>query len=111
LLECGGGPVLLTPAGEAFLESATQMVRSLDGSREEMRSVAGRHTGADDAARLLPGWQQPDAPRQWALEVTGPVVARSENFRFAEPYTRPGSDRARRHRDRLEREQAGADPV
>ncbi|HSV53725.1 MAG TPA: succinylglutamate desuccinylase/aspartoacylase family protein, partial [Burkholderiaceae bacterium] len=30
------------------------------------------------AARLLPGWRQPDAPRQWALEVTGPVVAKSE---------------------------------
>lgn len=39
------------------------------------------------AARLLPGWRQPDAPRQWALEVTGPVVATSANFRFAAPYT------------------------
>lgn len=39
------------------------------------------------AARLLPGWRRPDAPRQWALEVTGPVVATSANFRFAEPYT------------------------
>jgi hypothetical protein len=39
------------------------------------------------AARLLPGWRQPDAPRQWALEVTGPVVATSANFRFAQPYT------------------------
>jgi hypothetical protein len=39
------------------------------------------------AARLLPGWQLPDAERQWALEVTGPVVARSENFRFAQNYT------------------------
>ncbi len=42
---------------------------------------------ASAAASLLPGWQQPDAPCQWALEVTGPVVARSEKFRFAEPYT------------------------
>ncbi|WP_295979713.1 succinylglutamate desuccinylase/aspartoacylase family protein [uncultured Variovorax sp.] len=43
----------------------------------------------DDAAIAdrLPGWLQPDAPRQWALEVTGPVVARSENFRFAKPFT------------------------
>ncbi|APW40079.1 succinylglutamate desuccinylase [Rhodoferax koreense] len=40
-----------------------------------------------DAASLLPGWRQPDAPRQWALEVTGPVVARSANFRFKEAYT------------------------
>lgn len=36
--------------------------------------------------RLLPGWLQADAAQQWALDVTGPVVARSEDFRFAEPY-------------------------
>lgn len=43
----------------------------------------------DDAAiaQWLPGWVQPDAPRQWALDVTGPVVARSEAFRFAHPFT------------------------
>ncbi|WP_353237360.1 succinylglutamate desuccinylase/aspartoacylase family protein [Limnohabitans sp.] len=35
----------------------------------------------------LPGWKQADAPQQWALEVTGPVVARSEKFRFTEPFT------------------------
>lgn len=38
-------------------------------------------------ARQLPGWRLPDAPRQWALEVTGPVVATSSAFRFVEPYT------------------------
>ena len=38
-------------------------------------------------ARGLPGWRLPDAPRQWALEVTGPVVARSERFRFTQPFT------------------------
>ncbi|MBS0302484.1 MAG: succinylglutamate desuccinylase/aspartoacylase family protein [Proteobacteria bacterium] len=46
--------------------------------------------GVVDAAtleRLLPGWRLPDAPRQWALEVTGPVVAKSERFRFTEPFT------------------------
>lgn len=46
--------------------------------------------GTLDAAavqRLLPGWQQPDALRQWALEVTGPVVAKSRDFRFAAAYT------------------------
>lgn len=41
---------------------------------------------ADTAARLLPGWHQPDAHAQWALRVTGPVVARSERFRFTEPF-------------------------
>ena len=35
----------------------------------------------------LPGWRQADAAVQWALEVTGPVVARSEKFRFTEPFT------------------------
>ena len=46
--------------------------------------------GTLDAAeldRVLPGWRRPDAPRQWALEVTGPVVASSERFRFTEPFT------------------------
>jgi predicted deacylase len=42
----------------------------------------------DDAiAQQLPGWLQPDAPRQWGLDVTDPVVARSEDFRFAQPFT------------------------
>ncbi len=40
-----------------------------------------------EAARQLPGWKQPDAVRQWALHVTGPVVATSERFRFTEPFT------------------------
>src|SRR3989344_17900 len=38
-------------------------------------------------AEHLPGWPRPDAPRQWALEVTGPVVATSSAFRFVAPYT------------------------
>ena len=38
-------------------------------------------------AQQLPGWRLPDAPRQWALEVTGPVVATSSAFRFVAPYT------------------------
>ncbi|RYF23210.1 MAG: succinylglutamate desuccinylase, partial [Comamonadaceae bacterium] len=42
---------------------------------------------AAEIARLLPGWRQPDAPRQWALEVTGPVVAQSEHFRFNAPFS------------------------
>lgn len=47
-------------------------------------------SGALSAAALaqqLPGWRLPDAPRQWALEVTGPVVATSSAFRFVAPYT------------------------
>ena len=41
---------------------------------------------APEIHRLLPGWRQPDAQQQWALDVTGPVVAQSEKFRFVEPY-------------------------
>jgi len=37
--------------------------------------------------QLLPGWRQPDALRQWALEVTGPVVAQNSDFCFTEPFT------------------------
>ena len=42
--------------------------------------------GAQSLTALLPGWRQADVSQQWALDVTGPVVAKSENFRFAEPY-------------------------
>ncbi len=38
------------------------------------------------AVQLLPGWRQPDALQQWALLVTEPVVARSDRFRFTEPF-------------------------
>jgi predicted deacylase len=40
-----------------------------------------------DLAQRLGGWLQPDAPHQWALDVTGPVVARSSDFRFAQSFT------------------------
>ncbi|WP_313299329.1 succinylglutamate desuccinylase/aspartoacylase family protein [Diaphorobacter sp.] len=48
--------------------------------------VSGIVTRATLDAKLA-GWRHADAPRQWALEVTGPVVARSANFRFTEPFT------------------------
>jgi succinylglutamate desuccinylase len=41
---------------------------------------------AETLAQLLPGWRQADAAQQWALDVTGPVVCKSENFRFDQPY-------------------------
>ena len=41
---------------------------------------------ADEAATRLPGWRQADGPAPWALDVTGPVVARSANFRFTRPF-------------------------
>ncbi|MDO8719798.1 MAG: succinylglutamate desuccinylase/aspartoacylase family protein [Polaromonas sp.] len=41
---------------------------------------------AEALQQALPSWRQADAPRQWVLEVTGPVVARSDQFRFTEPF-------------------------
>jgi len=61
-------------------------------SRDVARDLSIRFldvSGVLSAAALqatLPGWKQADAEQQWALEVTGPVVARSENFRFTEPF-------------------------
>ena len=46
-------------------------------------------SGVVDAQALadrLPGWRQPDAPRQWLLEVTGGVVASGRDVLFVEPY-------------------------
>ena len=62
-------------------------------SRDVARDMCARFlevSGAVAASVLqatLPGWKQADAREQWALEVTGPVVARSGNFRFTEPFT------------------------
>jgi hypothetical protein len=39
-----------------------------------------------DLAALLPHWRRPPPPRQWALHVTGAVVARSARFRFSQPF-------------------------
>ena len=49
-------------------------------------AAAGIVDGAE-LARLLPGWRLTDAPRQWALQVTGPVVAKNERFTFTEAFT------------------------
>lgn len=38
------------------------------------------------AQNKLPGWHQPDEPHQWALHVTGGVVARSPHFCFTQPF-------------------------
>lgn len=38
------------------------------------------------AQSSLPGWRGSDAPRQWALQVTGAVVAHSEHFCFTQPF-------------------------
>jgi len=40
-----------------------------------------------EAQRLLPGWRLPAPVEQFALTVTGPVVAKSQGFRFNAPFT------------------------
>ena len=62
-------------------------------SRDVARDMCARFLAVSGAVpeqtlhTTLPGWKLADAPQQWALEVTGPVVARSEKFRFTEPFT------------------------
>lgn len=38
------------------------------------------------ARHVLPGWQLPDAPEQWALHVTHAVVAKSADFAFTRAF-------------------------
>lgn len=38
------------------------------------------------AQQQLPGWRMPNAPKQWALDVTDGVVAKSQRFRFTEAF-------------------------
>ena len=73
LIECGfhGDPASRTVAQDLCLRFLQQ-------------------SGCIDAATLdaqLPGWRQPDAPRQWALTVDGAAVARSQRFAFTAPFT------------------------
>lgn len=42
LVEAGAGPVRLTPAGQAFLDTAEQLARNLVQSHEELQTIAGR---------------------------------------------------------------------
>ena len=63
-----------------------------ESSRVEAQDMCARFLQASQVldaqtvAQLLPGWLQADAQQQWVLDVTGAVVAKSEKFRFAEPY-------------------------
>ena len=59
----GGGPVRLTPAGQAFLETAQQMAQNLAHSHEELRAIAGRQartvtlaTGRTLARTVVADW-------------------------------------------------------
>ncbi len=63
LLQRGGGPVTLTPAGEALLETARQALADLDGVHDSLQRVAGRSarsvslaTGRTLARTLVADW-------------------------------------------------------
>ena len=63
LVEHGGTPVRLTPAGQAFLETAEQTARGLAQSHEELQALAGRQartvtlaTGRTLARTLVADW-------------------------------------------------------
>ncbi|QIL82970.1 LysR family transcriptional regulator [Diaphorobacter sp. HDW4A] len=63
LVAQGSGPVRLTPAGEAFLETAEQLTRNLTESRAELQTIAGRHarsvtlaTGRTLARTVVADW-------------------------------------------------------
>lgn len=63
LVERGGGPVTLTPAGLSFLETAGQLARNLAQSHEELQSLAGRQartvtlaTGRTLARTVVADW-------------------------------------------------------
>ncbi|AOV03572.1 LysR substrate-binding domain-containing protein [Delftia tsuruhatensis] len=63
LIEPGGGPVRLTPAGEAFRDTAEQLVRTLAQSHDELQAVAGRQarvitlaTGRTLARTIVADW-------------------------------------------------------
>ena len=73
LVECGFHG---DPASRAVAQD--QCLRFIEAS--------GIVDGAE-LARLLPGWRLTDAPRLWALQVTGPVVAKNERFTFTEAFT------------------------
>ncbi|MES2186914.1 MAG: succinylglutamate desuccinylase/aspartoacylase family protein [Pseudomonadota bacterium] len=72
LVECGFHG---DPASRAVAQD--QCLRFLDAS-------GNWDAGEVDAA--LPGWRLPAPAAQWVLEVTGGVVARSERFRFTQPF-------------------------
>lgn len=48
--------------------------------------VEANSLDAGVAQSCLPGWRGSDAQHQWALQVTGAVVARSEHFCFTQPF-------------------------
>ena len=73
LIECGFHG---DPASRAVAQDQCVRFLSLSRAIEE-----------DELESLLPGWKLPDAPRQWVLEVSGAVVAKSDAFRFNAPYT------------------------
>ncbi|PIF27967.1 DNA-binding transcriptional LysR family regulator [Acidovorax sp. 56] len=63
LIERGGGPVRLTAAGQAFVDTAEQMARNLAQSHDELMAIAGRQartvtlaTGRTLARTVVADW-------------------------------------------------------
>lgn len=91
LVDRGSSPIALTPAGESFLENAAQTIRSVEGSREEMRSVAGRQartvtvaTGRTLARTVMADWLVRLQPVLRHGEVRVRTGALSETVRMLE---------------------------
>jgi hypothetical protein len=61
---------------------------SLDVARDQCaRFLVAAGTVTPVSALLrMPNWRQPDAAAQWALHVTGAVVARNANFSFTQAF-------------------------
>ncbi|WP_295979710.1 LysR substrate-binding domain-containing protein [uncultured Variovorax sp.] len=91
LVERGSSPVALTPAGESFLENATQMVRGVESSREELHTIAGREartvtlvTGRTLARTVMADWLVKLQPVLRAAEIRVQTGALAETVRMLE---------------------------
>lgn len=81
-MEAGTNRSLLVECGFHGDTSSRDVARDLSARFLVEAQVLGAGTVSD----ALAGWRRPDAPRQWALRVTGGVAARSSKFRFLDSY-------------------------
>lgn len=81
--EAGDSRTLLIECGFHGDPQSSVVAKDMCARFLEASQIMSRHT----LDTRLAGWRQPDAPRQWALNVTGPVVATGDSFTFTEPFT------------------------
>lgn len=79
-------PATWATARYELLDAACRQASTLTQDLCARFLLASQALDAQSIARFLPGWLQSDVGPQRALEVTGTVVAKSANFRFAAPY-------------------------